>query len=117
MSNSPTPILSSIVAYDTYGVSPNHLRFMINNLYYFPASYTDCLHNYYLKEVDTHEFLTHIKDGMYNDSDRDYQVIYHKTDPTKLLRRQDHTTVKMSFRVAQPEFNLLPTVLVKEILR
>ena len=107
--------LNSIEAYNTYGVSPNHLRFMIQNIFYFPESYDDCLSKYYLTVIETHEFVAHMKEGMYDDSYDSYQVIYHKTDPTKLLRRQDHTEVKLSFRVAQPEFNLLPTVLVREI--
>ena len=108
-------INNSIEAYNTYGVSPNHLRFMIQNIFYFPPTYDDCLWKYHLKVIETHEFVAHMKEGMYAEGGREYQVIYHKTDPTKLLRRQDHTEVMLSFRVAQPEFNLLPTVLVKEI--
>ena len=108
-------INNSIEAYNIYGVSPNHLRFMIQNIFYFPPTYDDCLTRYSLKVIETHEFVSHMKDGMYDIGDVSYQVIYHKTDPTKLLRRQDHTEVMLSFRVAQEEFGLIPTVLVKEI--
>lgn len=110
-----SPIPDSISAYNTYGVTPSKLRFMINNIFYFPENYKDCLWVYKLIELETHEFLAHMKDGMYKLGDRDCQIIYHKTDPTRLLRRQDHTTVKLSIRVAQPEFNILPTILVMEV--
>ena len=109
-------INNSVEAYNQYGVSPNHLRFMIQNIFYFPTSYDDCLSSYFLHVIETREFVAHINEGMYDTGDVSYQVIYHKTDPTKLLRRQDHTEVMLSFRLAKPEFGLIPTVLVKEII-
>ena len=46
-----------------------------------------------------------------------YQVIYHKTDPTRIKRAgltyEGRSHVKLSFRVAQPEFDIPNTVLVK----
>lgn len=103
--------LNSIDAYKKYGVRPSVLRFSIYNIFYFPEDYKDCLDKYYIVEQFTNLFLSTMKDGMYEK----YQVIYHKTDPTRLLRRQDYTTVKLSFRVADPIFNIPPTVLVMEV--
>ena len=115
-------MLQSIEAYNTYGIQPSKLQFMIHNLFYFPVEYNDCLINYHLDIETTQSFLASIKEGRYEwwySHDKEdkvsYQVIYHNTDPTRLLRRQEHTSVKLSFRVAQPEFNIAPTVLVKAI--
>lgn len=105
----------SVTAYKRYGIAPSYLRFMVNNLFYLPEQYQDCLTRYSITEQNTDDFLAAIRDGMYNIGGIDYQVIYHNTDPTKLLRRQRYTSVKLSFRVAIPLFNILPTVLVKEI--
>ena len=108
--------LTSIEAYNKYGIQPSKLRFMIQNLFYLPAEYKDCLSLYTTVEQNTVDFLANMNDGIFKmASSKYYQVIYHNTDPTRLLRRQEHTTVKLSFRVAQPEFNIPPTVLVKEI--
>jgi len=109
--------LDSIEAYKQFGVTTSNLRFMMNNLFYMPENYKDCLTVYTLAEQPTLDFLARIEDGMYKVSRSiSYQIIYHKTDPTKLLRRAEHTSVKLSFRVADPIFNILPTVLVKEIV-
>jgi len=107
--------LDSIDAYNKYGVQPSNLRFMINNLFYMPEDYKDCLHGYYIKSHTTEEFLAEIDDGQVYDEGIPYQIVYHKTDPTKLLRRKEYTSVKMSFRLPDPIFNILPTVLVMEI--
>lgn len=113
-------MLDSVTAYKKYGIQPSKLRFMIQNIFYFPEEYKDCLCKYTYDEYNTKSFLSQMKEGMFivpeDKATRSYQVIYHKTDPTKLLRRKEHTRVKLSFRVAQPEFNILPTVLVKEII-
>jgi len=103
--------LDSITAYKTYGVTPSTLRFSMYNIFYFPEDYKDCLYHYQATKIATKDFLDTMMSGMYGN----YQVIYHKTDPTKLLRRQEHTTVKLSFRVADPVFNIPPTVLVMEV--
>lgn len=108
--------INSVQAYQTYGIAPTYLRFMIDNLFYFPSTHKDCLQTYFLQESSTKDFLDNIQDGTIYHEGCKYQVIYHKTDPTKLLRRQEHTSVKMSFREAHYEFNILPTVLVKEII-
>ncbi len=105
----------SIEAYKQYGIQPSKLRFMVNNLFYMPEEYKDCLEVYVLSEEYTTDFLSNIKDGMYLTISESYQIIYHKTDPTKLLRRAEYTSVKLSFRVADPIFNIIPTVLVMEI--
>ena len=108
-------MINSIKAYNSYGVAPSNLRFMMNNLFYMPEQYKDCLEGYFIQEWLTEEFLSDIKEGSLPYMGRTYQIIYHKTDPTKLLRRQEHTSVKLSFRVADPVFNILPTVLVMEV--
>jgi hypothetical protein len=104
---------------EKYGISPSLLRYMVDNLFYFPEENKDCLELYKLETMKTDLFLffmaegrlIHPKDG----TETKYQVIYHNTDPTKLKRRQDYTIVKLSFRIAKPEFGIIPTVLVKEV--
>jgi len=107
--------LDSIAAYKTYGVRPSYLRFMVNNLFYLPPTYQDCLHGYYSEVCDTAEFVDNIDEGQIYNEGIPFAIVYHRTDPTKLLRRQEHTKVKLSFRLVDPIFNILPTVLVKEI--
>lgn len=117
MSTLDSQVPASITAYRKYGVSPSTLRYAMYNIFYFPEKYADCM--YLIKQdiCDTSIFLRSIKEGMiapYNE-EKSYQIIYHQTDPYKLKRRAAHTQVKLSFRVAQSEFNIPPTVLVKEI--
>ena len=107
--------LDSVTAYNKYGVSPSSLRFSIHNIFYFPQQFLPCLRRYFIQEVPTVDFLTYMQDGMLSWNNINYQVIYHKTDPTRLLRRKEHTTVKLSFRLADPIFNIPPTVLVMEV--
>jgi len=113
--NRLTKELSSIEAYKKYNIAPSYLRFMVNNLFYFPDSHRDLLTTYTLTAQYTDDFLDCMNEGVYMLGGVPYQVIYYKTDPSKLLRRAEYTSVKLSFRVTQPEFNILPTVLVKEI--
>lgn len=108
---------TSIIAYRKYGVSPSTLRYAMYNIFYFPEKYADCMYLIKQDTCDTSPFLRSIKEGMIQKVDRSYQIIYHQTDPYKLRRRAKHgnSHVKLSFRVAQPEFNIPPTVLVTEI--
>ena len=109
--------LNSVEAYKKYGVTPSNLRFSIHNIFYFPKQFKSCLEKYYIKEISTIGFLAYMYEGTLSlpNDNIVYEVIYHKTDPTRLLRRQDHTTVKLSFRIADSIFNIPPTVLVMEV--
>ena len=107
--------LDSIEAYKRYNISPSNLRFMIQNIFYFPQGYKDALTSYHLSIVDTFIFINSIEEGLLCEDGILHQIIYHNTDPTKLLRRMQYTKVKMSFRQADPIFNIPPTVLVKEV--
>ena len=110
---------SSIEAYNKYGVAPSNLRYAISNHFIFPDSLKDCLTNYFILEWTSNKFLGELHNGtipaIANKGDTvptEFQVIYHKTDPIQL---RVCSYVKLSFRIADPVFNLVPTVLVKEI--
>jgi len=109
--------MSTFKAYKKYGIAPSELRYMIDNHFYFPVQHKDCLSLYKLDEVLTVNFLSSLVEGtiMPYKEKVTYQVIYHQTDPTRLRRRAAYTSVKLSFRIAQPEFGIIPTVLVKEV--
>lgn len=111
----PASKLDSIAAYNTYGVSPSHLRFMVQNIFYFPTMYKDTLTSYHLDVIDTPHFLSCIEEGMLDFQGTYHQIIYHNTDPTRLLRRAAHTRVKLSYREVDTVFGIPPTVLVKEM--
>lgn len=63
----------------------------------------------------TKEFLTSMKDGTIKNNGITFQVIYHKTDPTRLKRKAEYTVVRLSYRIADNLFSLIPTVLVMEL--
>lgn len=105
----------AILAYKKYNLSISQVRYMVNNLFYYPTEYKDTLTLYYTECIRTRAFLNSIREGTVKDSARNYQIIYHKTDPTKLKRRKEHTVVRLSYRVPDPIFGLIPTVLVMEI--
>jgi len=109
--------MSTFDFYKRYGITPSKLRYMIDNHFYFPEQYKDCLSHYRMSQTSTARFLTSILEGTIIPLREGitYQIIYHQTDPTRLKRRAAYTSVKLSFRVAQPEFDIIPTVLVKEV--
>lgn len=103
---------------EKYKISPSKMRYMVDNLFYFSEAYRDCLDLYKLEIIPTDSFIQQLIEGTIFHADNPeilYQVIYHNTDPTKLARRQYYTDVKLSFRIAKPEFGIIPTVLVKEV--
>lgn len=105
--------LNSVEAYKKYGIAPSYVRYTINNYFYYPYNMRDTLDKYYIMRWNVGYFLSKIKEGMIEHQDVEYQIIYHKTDPTKLHRVSGtHAQVKLSFRVADPLFNIPPTVLV-----
>jgi len=101
----------SIAAYKKYGVHTSNARYMVHNLFYFPYNYQDILEVYSTLFLPTNKFISSIKEGMIEYKGTHYQVIFYKTDPTKMRRRQEHTGVKLSFRIAKKEYGILPTVL------
>jgi len=110
-----TPVApDSVIAYRKHGVYPTKLRYVMNNLFYFPDKYASCLHRYYILQWQTEEFLARLIEGTIKHDGIRYQVIYHNTDPTRMRRKQAYTTVKLSFREADAIFNIIPTVLVLE---
>lgn len=112
---SKTKICDSVQAIQKYGVPLSTARYMVYNHFYFPERYLDILSTYFTRRWETSHFFNIRCDGMIEYDGEYYQVIYHKTDPTKLYRRKDFTTVKLSFRVASSLFGIPPTVLVMEV--
>ena len=106
----------SITAHNKYGIPRSALTYMMQNQFYFDKAYIDCLSSYYIHQWKCGLFLTTIHEGIIEHWGISYQIIYHKTDPTtiaKIGKQCPAARVKLSFRVAQPEFNVQPTVLVK----
>ncbi len=110
-----TPKLDSVAAYNKFGVNTSTVRYMVNNLLYYPHEYKDTLDAYFILLDSTSNFLRKIKDGTIDYKGTTYQIVYHITDPTKIKRRSGYTSVKQSFRIPNKLFNIPPTVLIKEI--
>lgn len=113
------PIVSkfaSVTAHNKFGIPRSSLTYMMQNQFYFDKKYSDCLSSYYIIQWECTHMLSEVREGMLLRDGIAYQVIYHKTDPTRLRRastKHAASHVRISFRVAAPEFNIPPVALVK----
>lgn len=112
--DSNKPIPSSIAAYNKYGIAPSQVRYIVNNLFYFPPRYNDLLIKLFINIINSNDFFNALHNGIIVNKEIAYQVIFYKTDPIKIRRRQKYTKVALSFRKVDSIFNIMPTVLVKE---
>ena len=112
-----TSKLASVNCYKKYGVERSLLTYIVHNNFYVTDLYRDCLDTYYILRWQASHMLSSITNGTLVHKGVTYQVIYHRTDPTRIKRAALLTHciryVKLSFRVAQPEFNIPATVLIK----
>jgi len=107
--------IASIDAYNKYTMSRYVLTHIIKNTWSIGPEFQDCLSMYRLMVVPKDKFLKFFKFGQYTHPETriPFDVVFHKTSRGKLLADDGIQEVMLSYRVAQPEFDIAPTVLVK----
>lgn len=107
--------------YKKYGIHKSELLYNVYNEFYFPDDLKPCLDKYYLIYWNTKYFLERLNYGTIRDVDAlgdsvVYQVIYYKCNPATLkalAKSQPTRKIKLSFRIVNSKYKILPTVLVK----
>lgn len=111
-----TSQFASVTAHNKFGIPRSSLIYMMQNQFYYDKKYSDCLSSYHILQWECKYLLSEVREGMLYKEGIAYQVIYHKTDPTRIKRAGNkHATsyVRISFRVAALEFDVPPVALVK----
>lgn len=104
--------MSAINAMKTFAVPKSSVAFMITSLWQYPEQYRDTLSRYYKVYWSSRYYQGLFNLGqLYNPKDdMMYYVIYNKCTPTDIKHA---TQVELSFREAQPEYELQAYVLVR----
>ena len=106
--------LSQAAIQAKYGIEKSFLRSLLNNQFYIPECFHECLTHYRLSIVSSTEFRTRIKEGTLiqhvADKSVEFAVIYSHCSPSSIKSAR---TVRLSFRAAQPEIGLEPVVIVQ----
>jgi len=108
------PCPPSILAYRKYHVHRSHLIYIMEKVKIFPyLLFGDCLYNLIDKRVKKDFFISQLNEGTIYRNGTTYKVVYHKTTPAFI--KNHIVSLTLSFRVAQPEFNIHPIVLISVI--
>jgi hypothetical protein len=104
--------LSSHIAYQKYGVPRSLLLHLTSRIFHFPLDYQDTLQSYYILRSTGANILATIADynGFYRKNEVDYIPIF-QTPRGKILENVS-SYYYLSFREAQPEYNIPPYVLI-----
>lgn len=105
----PVTSIASIEAYKKYKVPRSILRRMLMEYFQFPSLFQDCLSYYNLKYWSPDYFFSLLKSGQIFTAGFAFHVIYYKCTPAEL---RSCPQVILSFRAAQPEYNLPAYVLI-----
>ena len=112
MSN--TEFLHSIDCIKKYGVPRSTIQYMGRKAFKIPENIRDCFSKYYLLSWNSAHLFANLicerpDSGLYiRHQDINYVVVFTKTRD----RLQKQTNVWLSFRQAQPEFNIPAYVLI-----
>jgi hypothetical protein len=104
--------LSSHIAYQKYGVPRSLVLHLTSRIFHFPLDYQDTLQSYFILRNSGANILATIADysGFYRKDDVDYIPI-HNTPRGKILSAPQ-SYYYLSFREAQPEYNIPAYVLI-----
>ena len=107
-------IPASIAAYNKFGLPRTSVDFMLKYTFHYPEQYKDTLVRYYKLYHKPEYFFSLLEMGAFYSKTDDmlYDVIYYKCTPSQLRMCKQ---IEMSFREAQPEFDLKPYVLVRGV--
>lgn len=109
----------SISSYKKYGITRQNLQYLMTHFHTFPHEFRDCLSKYYLLYWSAPHFSEQLHDGIITHDSISYLVTYRGCTPANIKFADESNQIKVSFRLAMPEFNLLPVVLIsvrKEIV-
>lgn len=105
-----TKKLSSVQAYNTYGVSKTHASYLAHNFWSIPKAYRDLLSEYYLLRWEKKYFDSAFKEGTIVRNGIVYNVIYYRTDPVKIKKHEGD--LLLSFRSVNKVYGIQPIVMV-----
>lgn len=107
MPNTIEPV--SISSYKKYGITRQNLNYLMTHFHTFPHEFKDCLSKYYLLYWSGSHFQSQLHEGKLTHDNITYDVIYLGCTPENI---KFALQIKVSFRMAQPEFNLRPVAII-----
>lgn len=107
-----TPAIpQSVIAYQKHGVQKSLVHHLALNHWSIPEIYRDCFTKTFLLHWTPEWFFKSLKDGTIKRDSVEYQVVYRKS-PAYLRKLKQ---LRLSFRVAQPEFGIPAYVIVDSL--
>lgn len=105
----PTAVSDSIRAYRKYGVLRSLVHYQMINHFHYAPRFRDTLKTYFILHWNADFTKDQISDGIISLASGDYTVIWYKLSPYDLHNQKN---LRLSFREAQPEYNLPAYVLI-----
>lgn len=105
--------LNSIESYNKYGVHRSVLQHIASYLKSVPPEFRDCFSTYYKLYWSRDYLIEQLRDSKYfiTKDNKQYYVIW-KTSRGTFLNSSEKSQYCLSFRDAQPEFDIPPYVLI-----
>lgn len=102
--------IASIDSYTKYGIPRSEVLSTLQRILHIPASHQHTLQEYKLLYTSPDHFFSQVSGGMLTRHDKPYIVIYHQCNRYECIYHSGQ--LMLSYREAQPEYNLPAYVLV-----
>lgn len=102
--------LASIKSYATYGIHRSEVLSVLQRILHIPASHQHTLQEYKLLYTSPNYLFSQVSGGVLTRHDKPYIVIYHQCTRYECMYYSGQ--LMLSYREAQPEYNLPAYVLV-----
>lgn len=95
-----------------WGVSPSIVHHISLNNFSIHQYYRDCFSKYRLLYWSKSHFMQRAVAGIVESEDCEYVIVYHNCTRGRVIQCAEFQQLALSFRAANPEFNLPAYVLV-----